>query len=161
MPFRTKIKKFLSFKFSMKKVLGVIALCLACFIAGICSRESAYNELPIKIEKTYENFYKQARNYLDTHEIFSTVNYWCYRAESKNDTVYLGFIGGDHLEKRDSYAWGILEGGNSWMNRELLTFAFYNNELVMITQQCDSFKCWDKPCESPAWLYCKTRTNNY
>ena len=62
---------------------------------------------------------------------------------------------GDHLEKRDSYAWGILEGGNSWMNRELITFAFYNNELVMITKQCDSFECWDKPCESPAWLYCK------
>ena len=73
MLFRTKIKKFLSFKFSMKKVLGVIALCLACFIAGICSRESAYNELPIKIEKTYEDFYEQARSYLDAHEVFSTV----------------------------------------------------------------------------------------
>ena len=100
MPVRLMIQKFLSFKFSMKKVLGVIALCLVCFIAGICSRESAYNELPIKIEKTYENFYKQARSYLDAHEVFSTVNYWCYRAESQHDTVYLGFIGADHLEKK-------------------------------------------------------------
>lgn len=152
---RAKIKKFLFFKFSLKKVLGIIALCLVCFIAGICSYESSYDELPIKIEKAYVDFYKQARHYLDTNEIFSTVNYWCYRAESKNDTVYLGFIGGDHLERRDRYAWGILEGVGSYFNRDLITFAFYNNELVMITKQCDSFKCWDKPCESPAWLYCK------
>jgi len=155
MSMRAKIKKFLFFKFSLKKVLGIIALCLVCFIAGICSYESSYDELPIKIEKSYVDFYKQARHYLDTNEIFSTVNYWCYRAESKNDTVYLGFIGGDDLERRDRYAWGILEGEISYFNRDLITFAFYNNELVMITQQCDSFECWDKPCESPAWLYCK------